>query len=383
MNLTGLWENSAFNKLRYFHATDTCVDIMHDINEGILHYNLCEILLYFIKNEYFTLQMLNDEKRNMKYGELESNNKSGDIFMDKLEAKKLKMTASETYSFAHHLPLILINIMCEQKKNQLENDEVWRFLQTTIRFLDMCYMSCFDIDTIKKLREVIGSMNEMYVRLFNRTLKPKHHYATHYPLIIEKCGPLRFMSSMRYEAHHKLVKNYAKNISSRRNVAYSIGCKLQYNFAYILKKGMMCDDSLMISKPRLTRIIDEDFHRKMVLSNELNSISNRFLDISDNVKANGLTLSSKLYIPYMDKKQLNLLKIVKVLVSSKDDISSIRIVCQKYEEVNFNCLYASYQATNLRPEMHLINISDILLQRIFPVVLHNINGRNMFRFKTF
>lgn len=387
MTKTGICENSVFNNVRYFHATQTCVDIMHDINEGVLPYNLCEVILYFIEHNYFTLAMLNKEKHSVKYSELEENNRSGTITLKSLLTKKLKMNASESHSFAHHLPFILLNIIDKNKLEQLENNEVWRFLLITIRFLDMCYMPSFDSESIEKLRDIIANMNEMYVRLFNKTLKPKHHYATHYPELIKKCGPLRYMSSMRYEANHKFVKNYTKNTISRRNISYSLCLKLQYNFAYILKKGDACKDNVNVSKPRLTRIVDEDFFRSIVPSNELKSIFQRNIYVFDKIKLNGLTLSSKLYLPFMDVAgdgvTLQLLKIVKLFMLSESDPTSIRIICKKYVDVQYNSLYASYSVTNLRPEMHIINISDVLQQRLFPVALHRGNGSNLFRFRTF
>lgn len=55
---------------------------MHDINEGILNYNVCEVLLYFLENDYFTLDQLNAAKRNLKFGEIEANNKSIDITLE-------------------------------------------------------------------------------------------------------------------------------------------------------------------------------------------------------------------------------------------------------------------------------------------------------------
>lgn len=387
MKKTGICENSVFNKLRYFHATQTSVDIMHDINEGVLHYNLCEIILYFINNKYFTLAMLNEEKRKLTYGQLEDNNKSNTIVLKSLLIKKLKMNASESHSFAHHLPFILLNIINKDKLQKLKNDEVWRFLLITIRFLDMCYMPSYDSESIDKLRNIIANMNEMYVRLFKKTLKPKHHYATHYPELIKKCGPLRYMSSMRYEANHKFVKNYTKNTMSRRNISYSLCRKLQYSFAYILKKGNACKDNVNICKPTLTRLCDEDFFRSMVPSSELQSISERNINVSDKIKLNGLTLSSKLYLPFINKasdgEQLHLLKIVKLLVLSEGDPTSIRIICKKYVDVQYNSIYASYIVKNLRPEIHIINISDVLQQRLFPVVLHQCNGLSLFRFRTF
>lgn len=131
-SLTGVCENSPFNRIRFFHATDCCADVMHDINEGILHYNVSEIILHFMKKKYFTLNQLNDEKLEKNYGELENNNKSSKIKMKDLRRKKLKMTASESHSFVHHLPFLLLNLRNENRQ-EMESDEVWQFLLVTIR----------------------------------------------------------------------------------------------------------------------------------------------------------------------------------------------------------------------------------------------------------
>lgn len=132
VSLTGISEDSPFNRIRYFHATDCSADIMHDVNEGILHYNISEIILYFIKKKYFTLDQLNEEKRRRKYGELEENNKSSKIKMKDLRKRKFKMTASESHSFVHHLPFLLLDITHENRQ-KIESDEVWQFLLITIR----------------------------------------------------------------------------------------------------------------------------------------------------------------------------------------------------------------------------------------------------------
>lgn len=380
---TGMWENSVFNKVRYFHAIQTCADVMHDVNEGVLHYNLCEIILSFIKSGYFTLDMLNKAMKNLKYGEHESNNKSKSITLENLTAKKLRMTASEVHSFAHHLPFTLLNIIHEDACNELDSNETWRFLLTTLRFLDMAYLSSYDAETIFKFRNVIATMNEMYVRLFNQTLKAKHHFTTHYPSLIEKCGPLRYASSMRYEANHKFVKNYTKNTTSRRNIAYSLGLKLQYNFAYLLMKGNFCNDILEVSQPRLARVQDEDFYKHTVPSSDLESLAQRNMYISDRIKFNGLTLSSKSYLPFIDGNQLHLLQIIKLIMVSKDDPASIRIVFKKFLDVKYESSHACYSASNLLPQTHIITLSDVLKNKIFPVALHQVNGANVFRYKTF
>lgn len=239
-------------------------------------------------------------------------------------------------------------------------------------------MTEYDDSSIEMLGDVVATMNKMYVQLFNKTLKPKHHFAVHYPTLIKKFGPLRFMSSMRFEAKHKHIKNYTKNTVSRRNLSYSIGRKLQYGFAYFLKISNALQDKFETFKPKLTRLIEEDFFPFISVSSDL---SLQTLTLCEKVKVNGLTLSSKLCLPHLNGKELQLLKIVKILIMSASDPTSIKILYQKYDKVSYISNYASYTVQNLLPEMHLLDISNI--QRMYPVFLHQSDNINMFRYKTF
>ena len=82
------------------------------------------------------------------------------------------------------------------------------------------------------------------MKLFDDTLKPKHHLLLHYPHAMEMMGPIRQMSCMRFEAKHKELKDVAKAITSRTNPAYSLSFKqqLSLNYRFILKKRL--DDRL-------------------------------------------------------------------------------------------------------------------------------------------
>lgn len=243
-------------------------------------------------------------------------------------------------------------------------------------------MKEYDRSSINTLREVIATMHEMYIRLFNKTLKPKHHFATHYPSLIKKHWPLRFLSSMRFEANHRLIKNYTKNTVSRKNLSYSIGRKLQYNFAYFLKSSIALNDSFEVSKRNLTTLADEEFFPFIKPFSGLDLLSRRTLYVCDKVKINGLTLSSKLYLPYINETELQLLKIVK-LVQLSSNPSSIKIIYQKYGEVTYCSSRTCYEVRDLLPDMYIMNLSSVIRQRIYPVVLHHVIGLNMFRYKTF
>ena len=60
-SVTGVKEKSCWNNMKNFHVTNNlCIDIMHDLFEGVCHVVLCEILYSFIyKHKYFTLNEFN------------------------------------------------------------------------------------------------------------------------------------------------------------------------------------------------------------------------------------------------------------------------------------------------------------------------------------
>lgn len=70
---TGVAQNSILNNITSFHVTTNyCVDIMHDIFEGICHYNMCHIITYYTETiNIISLETLNLRKQHFSYGELE------------------------------------------------------------------------------------------------------------------------------------------------------------------------------------------------------------------------------------------------------------------------------------------------------------------------
>jgi len=94
-------------------------------------------------------------------------------------------------------------------------------------------------ENISLLRKLISEHHKLYINLFDDTLKPKHHLLLHYPRIMQQRGPLKQMSSIRFEAKHKELKQTANAITSRKNPAYTLAVKhqLQLNYRFILNRG--------------------------------------------------------------------------------------------------------------------------------------------------
>ncbi|XP_031349636.1 uncharacterized protein LOC116175587 [Photinus pyralis] len=105
---SGIKENSIFNTLPSFHVTQNfSFDIMHDLLEGVCHYDLCKSLLYFIEKKVFTLDIFNCRVRLFNYQEIYIGSRSSPVDMHDLQTNRLKMTASEMLVFCHLFPLFI------------------------------------------------------------------------------------------------------------------------------------------------------------------------------------------------------------------------------------------------------------------------------------
>jgi len=225
---TGIYKESILNKLNSFHVTQNyVVDIMHDIFEGVCHYNLCHIIKYYIDLQIFSLETLNLRKKNFNYGPLESGNLSPEITELHLSKFRLKMTAREMMTFVHYFSLMIGDLIPIY-------DEVWNFYLVFIKIIDILLSYKYTESTISYLKQLISQHNSMYTHFFNDTLKPKHHFLIHYPSIIEQSGPPRHYWCFRFEGKHKELKMYARTTSSRKNITLTLAKKFQFKFAHII-----------------------------------------------------------------------------------------------------------------------------------------------------
>lgn len=66
-----------------------------------------------------------------------------------------------------------------------------------IEVFDLCYLPCYDEQAINSLRNAVDFMNWGYVEIFEKDLKPVHHFLTHYPEDIINFGPVRYLKTIR------------------------------------------------------------------------------------------------------------------------------------------------------------------------------------------
>lgn len=367
---TGIHENSLFNDILHFHVTSNyCVDYMHDIFEGICHYNMSAIISYYVNNKIFSLNTLNQRKNLFDYGETEIGNISPNITLQHLKNHHFQMTAREMWCFVHHFTLFIGDLIPR-------NDEVWSFFITMLKVIDLCLLNEFNNHNIEKLRIESEAMNKKYIELFNDTPKFKHHViAHHYIKCISESGPLRYYNSFRFESKHRVIKEYCKNTTSRVNIAYSAAMKMQFEFAHKLFDQNRFEKDIEINTTKLNPILDKSFlgiDLTMASDFDINS------DIYsiDKIKRHGTLFKIGFYLTLCNP-DLNLYKILNIYLLD----SRVYCLCHMVEIEGFDEHLQAYIIEKDLSETFVINIDRF---KAPPLHIHNTaDNKTAVRLKTY
>lgn len=363
---TGVHGESFLNKIPSFHVTQNyCVDVMHDLFEGICHYDMCHIIKYFTENvKYFSLDTLNLRKSNFNYGSIEIGNISPSINTKHLQNFHLKMSAREMMTFTHFFPLMVGDLVPE-------NDEVWLFFMNLLQIIDILLSYSICEQKVTSLKNLIHNHNRQYVLLFHDSLKPKHHILIHYPTIIRQSGPPRHFWCFRFEAKHKELKLYAHATSSRKNITYTLGKKMQMKFAY------------QLFHPAPTNLIINQTHE--IKNNEyLQFIQSLILPIQfkcyTQVDYKGTLFKADMFVTRVIE-MLNLFKILQIIVSDENNCLILA------EELKVNYYHSHFDAyvveENLTQpgSLSIFNIDDLNGPPIN--IIRVINNQTMIRLKEY
>jgi hypothetical protein len=73
---TGIKQKCVLNELKYFHViTNSCQDVMHDVFEGVLVYDLMLICNGLVHSGHMTIHLLNHQIQTFTYGYHDAPNK--------------------------------------------------------------------------------------------------------------------------------------------------------------------------------------------------------------------------------------------------------------------------------------------------------------------
>lgn len=214
----GVKRKCKFNDLDNFHVLDNmAVDVMHDINEGVIAYCIQEFLNLIVNKKIITLSEIQQRVRDFNYGSTYKYNKPSLI---NLEKHNLNQNAAQLYCLMIHLPFILLDM-----KEKLI--PYWQPVETLLQCMQIIYSSVITDRDIKLLEKYIKQHLTAFMKVFNRNLSPKHHFLIHYPGYIRKMGPLIHLWTMRLEAKHKTLTEIAKRKMNFINITKTLATEHQ------------------------------------------------------------------------------------------------------------------------------------------------------------
>lgn len=229
----GIKEICIWHELPNFHVTNNLsCDIMHDLLEGVLRYDMAHIIGCLIKKKFFSVEQLNERIKYFKFSDVDTGNPIPSICSQHLKKKYIIMSASEMLGLTIYFGILVGDLIPS-------SEPVWDFYILLCNMLNIIFAKTVSNSSISYLETVITEHNETYCKLFNDTLKPKFHFLVHYPRIMRKIGPVRHIWVMRYEGFHKQLKSTAKIVTSRINLLLSLCIKQQLKFCnrVFKKKG--------------------------------------------------------------------------------------------------------------------------------------------------
>lgn len=230
----GIKETCVFNELSNFHCvTNAAFDVMHDLYEGVCRYDMAKIINALIQEKYFSLKLLNSRLQYFNHKcNIDIGNSVPPINEHHLKQGFLVMSSSEMSALVTYFGIVIGDKV-------LEDDPYWQLYLLVIEIIHIVTSFENNLEELHLLQRLITDHHKLYVELFHEPLKPKFHNLLHYARKIEDFGPLRYLSSIRFEAFHKPLKINARLVTSRINIVFTLSLNLQLKFAYRIfsKKG--------------------------------------------------------------------------------------------------------------------------------------------------
>lgn len=344
---SGIKEESAFNKLEYYHvAKFTSVDLMHDFfSHGICNYDMSLVLLHMMEKMHIPLQTINYKIQKFDCKETEKRNTFKYITKEQIKSTNFKMTAREMLYFVHYFPLIFGDLMPE-------NNEVWDFVLSLVELIDIILLPQFNEQILTTLQEQIVYHHTLYKKIFATHLKPKYHILLHYPDIIRKIGPPRYTWSFRFEAFHQVFKKYCRNITSRRNICLTLCTKARLIFMNDIKSLNNFKDALCYKNAVRLRLINLPYFSHLAITNELLTAN---FEASCTITSKGVEYKVGQFLTKssMNMKSVMLFEIKDLLVHKNE----LFVTCQQWSVESYSQHLASFKVINDEPVFHIFNVN--------------------------
>ena len=218
----GVKKACPLNSLQLFHTSDNyAVDIMHDLLEGVVQYELKLVFQYLIKNS-ISVSSLSERIMSFNYGFTQRKNRPSGVKLDD-DSNNLGLSAVQSWCLLRNTPLMFGDLVGR-------NDSCWNLLLLLIQIVNIVFSPIVTHGMTCYLKHLIFDHHKLFKSVFpERNLLPKHHHMIHYPRCIRKIGPLLHTWCMRFEGKHNFFKRSVKNF---KNITKTLAKRHQNQLAF-------------------------------------------------------------------------------------------------------------------------------------------------------
>lgn len=320
----GIRMDCDLNKLDNFHVVENyCIDIMHDLAEGVVPFFLKHLFNYCIQSRIFTEKSIIAKIQYFDFGVLNKKNIPSNLMLSK---DNLNQNAAQSICLFRHIPFILRNF-----ENQLM--DVWECMISLQKILQILYTQKITEQDLTTLNAaIVNHLNDIR-RLFRVKLLPKHHNLTHYVSVIRAIGPLRIHSTIRFEAKHQQFKQFAKNNKNFKDLTKTLAFKHQNQIRRAVRNFDIVEKVSFSGK----ETYNGDLAGRYGMDHQL-----KYVLIDDRKFERGLFILHDYFVFEI------------VLVLKKDGDSNCLLYCKKYEIRQFNEFLCSYNIEEFVPQVFTV-----------------------------
>jgi len=229
---------------------------------------------------------------------------------------------------------------------------------------DLLFRSNYNDDDLTKLESLIQIHHSLYINLYG-PLKPKHHFLVHYVSAIRKCGPLKNIWCMRFEAKHKEGKIYFHNITSRINPPHTLALKSSFKFSKFLVDHEKSIEPVFEYKSALiTDFTKEDFFSFIINKNEVD------INFKECLSCNEINFKGTIYkVNYYlatELKNVKLYKVKSFIIKNEN----VYVLCQQIILKQFDRHFHA-EVGHLLKEIEVRNILEFISPPLHLYPLNN------------
>ncbi len=214
----GVEHRCALADLPYFNVTSSFPpDIMHDILEGVIPVTLKHIINSFGRD--LPIADINAESGSFCFGKNDLKNKPV-LLPISLASANIVGSASEKLSLFRMLPFFIGYRVADINPH-------WLLYLQLREIVDYILSPTFPVDKLSYLQSLIEEFIGTFISLFPGKMTPKFHFLLHYPTLVKKFGPLKYLWCMRFEAKHQYFKKLASVGRNFKNIAKTLAYRHQ------------------------------------------------------------------------------------------------------------------------------------------------------------